>query len=717
MRENFCKRKIYRGPTPVLLVLLMVVGGRRGTAGQETVLYGASYYHEYMPYERLEKDVELMQKAGITVVRLGESTWSSWEPRDGEFQFGWMDRVIDRLHRAGIKVLLGTPTYSVPPWLFRKYPEILVSQMTAAPPLSDPVSPTYPGSRYPGAYGPRQNMDITNPKYLFHAERVIRQVVSHYRNHPAIIGFQVDNETGPNGLALPGVHQAFVEYLKNKFGSPATLNEIWGLTYWGQLVQNWDEFPSREGILNPGYKLEWERFQQKIVTDFLAWQARIVREYKRPDQFVTHNFVGGIRTNIDEYEIARHLDITAVNPYHAVQDELDGLAVSLSGDLCRSLKQKSYLVTETNAQTTGWDSRTQYPPYDGQLRLNAFSHVASGANMVAYWHWHSLHYGQETYWKGVLSHDLEPNRVYAEVATIGADLKKVGPQLANLKHKNEVAILYSIDSFNGIRFMPFADRADYLSILHQFYGTLYRLNVGVDFVFPQELNPERYKLVVVPPLYAASDALLTQLSDYVKSGGRVLMALKSGFANEYSTVRWTMAPGPLRAAAGFRYQEFSNLKEPLPLKGDPYKLGQQNRVSNWAELLIPESAQTVASYDHPFFGKFAAITRNSFGKGSLTYEGTVLSDALQRQIVLEELKLAGLTGADQQLPDPVRVKHATTASGRRIHFYLNYSPRPQSFPYPHGPATDLLTSRPVPPTITLPPWSFIIAGDGPGKAP
>jgi len=680
------------------------------SAKLSTVLYGASYYHEYMPSERLEKDVALMEKAGITVVRLGESTWSSWEPREGEFQFAWMDRIIDRLHAAGIKVILGTPTYSVPPWLFRKHPEILVAQNTASPPLSDPTSPAYPGSRPPGAYGPRQNMDLTHPAYLFYSERVIRQVVSHFKDHPAIIGFQVDNETGPNGLALPNVHRAFIEYLKKKFGTPQRLNELWGFAYWGQLVNDWDEFPSREGILNPGYKLEWERFQQQIVTDFLAWQARIVREYKRPDQFVTHNFVGGIRTNIDEPEIARHLDVTAVNPYHGVQDELDGLSISLSGDLCRSLKQQNYLITETNAQTIGWDSRTQYPPYDGQLRLSAFSHVASGANMIAYWHWHSLHYGQETYWKGVLSHDLEPNRAYAEVSRIGAELKKLGPGLANLKHKSDVAILYSIDSYNGIRFMPFSDAANYVSILHNFYRAFYELNLGVDFVFPQTADLSSYKVLVVPPLYIADDALLGRLAEYVKSGGHLVMSLKSGFANEYSTIRWTMAPGPLRQAAGFRYQEFSSLKAPLALKGDPFKVGAENTVSAWAEFLIPEGATPLAHYDHPFFGRYPAITRNSHGKGTLTYQGTVLTGALQKALLLDVAKLAGLTGPDQQLPPGVRVKHATTAAGKKVHFYLNYSGSEARLTYGYGGGVDLLSSGAVAAnaSLTLAPWDLAI---------
>jgi beta-galactosidase len=259
-----------------ILLLSLAPLAASGAYRPDTVLYGAAYYHEYMPYDRLYADVALMKQAGITVVRVGESTWSSWEPRDGDFQFAWMDRIVDALHRSSIRVIMGTPTYSIPPWLYKKHPDIIVTRYGPAPPQSDPWSPTYPGPATPGAYGPRQNMDLTHPAYRRYAERVIRKIAERYAEHPAVIGWQVDNETAPNGLPLSNVQRAFVERLRDKYGTPQKLNMLWGLAYWGQLVDNWEEFPPRDGILNPGYKLEWERFQQSIVTDFLAWQARLI---------------------------------------------------------------------------------------------------------------------------------------------------------------------------------------------------------------------------------------------------------------------------------------------------------------------------------------------------------------------------------------------------------------------------------------------------------
>jgi beta-galactosidase len=475
-------------------------------------------------------------------------------------------------------------------------------------------------------------------------------------------------------------------------------------------VNDWDEFPPRDNILNPGYKLEWERFQQKIVTDYLAWQAGIVRKLKRPEQCIVHDFEGGIRTAVDGFEIARHLDVAGANPYHEVQDFYDARAVSLAGDLCRSLKANNYFITETNAQTIGWDSKWQRPPYNGQLRLSVYSHISSGADLVAYWHWHSLHYGQETYWKGVLSHDLEPNRAYREVSKVGKELKRLGARLVNLKKSNKVAILYSIDSYQGIRFMPFHDTVDYLTVLHQFYGALHRLNLEVDFVSPHNTNLSAYRVLVVPPLYVSHDSLLQSLSTYVRDGGHLLMTFKSGFCNEYSTVRAERMPGPLREAAGFSYQEFSSLWGELPLRGDPFQAEEKNRVSVWAEMLELEGATPLAFYDHPFFGAYPAITRNTFGKGTLTYEGTVLSDELQYRVVRELLDRARLLGPDQELPAHVQVKTGTGNNGRVMRYYLNYSSAPTRFSYLHKQGVDLLTNKTIAhrQEVELAPWDLVI---------
>jgi beta-galactosidase len=674
------------------------------------VLYGAAYYNEYMPADlqpgRLEKDVSLMQQAGISVVRMGESTWSLWEPADGQFETAWMDRVVDAMGKAGIKVIMGTPTYSIPTWMAKAHPEML------ARPLGGGET----------SYGMRQNMNTDDPNYRRYAERLIVRMVEHYRNNPTVIGWQIDNETSSYGASNPDVFAAFVDRLKTKFRTTDALNKAWFLNYWGQDVFDWNDMPTRDRASSTSYKLEWSRFEQDRVTDFLAWQAALVRKHRGPQQFITQDFGSMMHTQINEPAIAKVIDVVANNPYHGTQDHFDGAWQALQGDFARSLKHQNFLVTETNAQTLGWDSASQYPPYDGQLRLDVYTDLSSGANMVEYWHWHSIHAGQETYWKGVLSHDLEANRAYTEVSRIAHELKKVGPELVNLRIDNQVAILYSVDSSNGLSFMPIVPNNDegwipgkaagtYNGLISQLHRSFYNQNIGVDFVFPDTPDFSRYKLLVVPALYIADEALLKKIADYVQQGGHVLMTFKSGFANENSAVRWERAPGPLRAVTGFSYQEFSSLEKSLALKDDPFHAGKDNEVHTWAEFLLLETAETLAVYDHPFFGRWPAITRNRYGAGSLTYEGTILSDVLQASVVRDTLHDAGIDTNSGSSTSTVRIKNGRNQNGQRIHYFLNYSSDVATVTYHYAAAHDLLKDQQLVPgqNVTIGPWDVVIA--------
>jgi beta-galactosidase len=683
-----------------------------------TVLYGAAYYNEYMPQDtptaqaaRLDKDVALMKDAGLNVVRMGESTWSLWEPEDGRFEYAWMDRVVDAMGKAGIKVIMGTPTYSIPAWMAHQHPEILARAQNGS---------VFGGPSTENTYGMRQNMDTDSPAYRFYAERMIRHVVAHYKDNPTIIGWQIDNETSSYDAVNPDVFIGFQHYLEKKFVTPEALSKAWFLNYWGENIHTWEDLPTRDGAQATGYKLEWTRWSQMRVTDFLHWQAALVRESAGASQFVTTDYGGMMKRDINEEAVAEALDIPADNIYHGTQDHFDGADQSIQGDFSRSLKHSNYLVTETNAQTTDWTSAFQFPPYDGQLREDVYTHLANGANMVEYWHWASIAANQETYWKGVLGHDLEPNRAYAEVSRTAHELKKIGPHLVGLKIHNQVAILWSRDSSNGIKFMPFTSggpqwtfagpTADYNTLVGQFHRALYDLNVGADFVFPTTQDFSQYKLLIVPALYIADDALLQRLADYVKNGGHIVMTFKSGFANENSAVRWVRAPGPLREAAGFNYQEFSSLERPLALKGDPFHVGSGNQVSYWAEFLQLEHAKALAWYDHPFFGKWPAITENQFGAGTLLYEGTYLSDKLQTEIVRECLQKLALTGPDQTVPSAVHVQHGVNKLGRNLHYYFNYSGAEVKARYPYAPGTNLLDGKPVAKAaeLSLAPWDLAI---------
>jgi beta-galactosidase len=655
----------------------------------DKLLYGVAYYDEYMPYERLDKDVQMMKDCGINVVRIAESTWSTVEPQDGVFDFTHIDRVLNAMHKAGISVIIGTPTYAIPTWMVKKHPEILA------------ITPSGPGH-----YGARQNMDITNTDYRFYANRVIRKIMEHVKDNPAIIGYQVDNETKSYGTSGSNVQALFVKYMQAKYKTLDNINKIFGLDYWSNRINNWDDFPSMTGTINASLASEFAKFQRQLVTDYLAWQAAIIREYKRPDQFITHNFdfewrgySFGIQPDVDHFVAAKALDIAGVDIYHASQDKLTGAEISFGGDVTRSMKGgKNYLVMETEAQ-----GFPQWIPYPGQLRLQAFSHLASGANMIEYWPWHSIHNSAETYWKGLLSHDFEPNPVYNEAKTIGKDFARLSPQLINLKKKSDVAILFSNEALSGFKAFGFGYgvRTGYNDVLRQLYDGLYHMNVSCDFVDPTSQNIENYKLLIVPLLYAVPDSLLQRLNRFVKNGGHIIYTFKSGFSDENVKVRTSHQPGIIEEACGIYYSQFTEPQN-VSLKGDNFDLKPEDKKANtWMELITPTTAKVLAYYDHPVWGKYAAITENNYGKGLATYIGCLTSSAVTDKILADALKKASLWGNDQQIAFPIITKSGVNKNGKTVHYYFNYSDKETSLNYPYGNGKELLSGNNIASKSTL----------------
>lgn len=655
----------------------------------EKLLFGVAYYDEYMPYERLEKDVAMMRESGINFVRIAESTWSTVEPQDNVFDFHHIDRVIDAMHKGGIKVIIGTPTYAVPTWLVKKYPSVLAT--------------TPQGQRQ---YGARQNMDITNEHFIFHAERVIRKIMEHVKNHPAIIGYQVDNETKAYQTSGENVQKQFVQYIKTKFKTLDNINKIYGLDYWSNRINNWDDFPSVNGTINASLKSEFEKFQRQLVTDYLAWQTKIVKEYAKPNQFVTQNFdldwrgySYGIQPEVDHFAAAKALDIAGIDIYHPTQEDLTGIEIALGGDVARSMKGgKNYFVIETEAQ-----GFPQWVPFPNQLRLQAFSHLASGANMVGYWHWHSIHNSAETYWKGLLSHDFEPNPTYLEAQTIGKDFNRLNDKLINLKKNNDVAILFSneaLSAFNAFSF-GWGAKEKYNDILRPYYDALYKMNVGVDFIDPSvnfsfgEKDFGKYKMIIVPALYAASDDLMNRLKQFVKDGGHVVYTFKTGFSDENVKVRTTVQPGLANDVCGISYSQFT-IPNDVSLKNDPYKVGAaQNKVHTWMELITPTTAQVLAYYDHPQWGKYAAVTQNQYGKGLATYIGCMTSTTLTEEILKQALKKSNLWGNDQQLFFPLITKSGKNQDGKTVRYFFNYSATPKKMTYLYKYGTELLSNKTI----------------------
>ena len=671
------------------------------------LLYGAAYYDEYMPYDRLDKDVEMMKKAGINTVRIAESTWSTCEPQPGVFDFSHVERVMDAMEEAGINVIIGTPTYAVPTWMVKAHPDVLAETV-----------------RGRGIYGARQIMDITHPVYLFYAERVIRELLKRTAHRKCVIGFQLDNETKYYGTAGKNVQEQFVKYIREKFHDDLdALNYEFGLDYWSNRINAWEDFPDVRGTINGSLGAEFEKFQRTLVDKFLGWQADIVNEYRREDQFVTHNldfewrgYSYGIQPYVNHLHASQCLTIAGTDIYHPTQDDLTGVEIAFGGDLIRSLKQDNYLVIETEAQGfPGWT------PYKGQLRLQAYSHLASGANSVMYWHWHSIHNACETYWKGILSHDFQENATYREACIIGNEFARLGKHLVNLKKKNEVAVLVSneaLTALNWFRIQEQAPGADaksiyYNDVMRWMYDTLYHMNIECDFIWPESENLDQYKAIIVPALYAAPDELLIRLNQYVENGGTLIASFKTAFANENVKVSHEVQPHILSNCFGVHYDQFTfpknvGLTGEVILKKTDQKGNAHPAANVFMELLVSEGAEVLASYEHYNWKDYAAITRNHYGKGQAVYIGCMTDEE-----TLKSVYKAVLPEADVEIPEyhyPIIVRKGLNDLGKTVCYFLNYSGMELEMPYDYKNGIELLENTAVEngTALQMPAWGVKI---------
>lgn len=655
----------------------------------EKLYFGAAYYSEYLPYDRVEKDMEMMEKAGMNVIRIAESTWSTLEPQEGVYDFTHIDRMLNAAACHHISVIVGTPTYAVPTWLVKKYPDILAITQNGRE-----------------RYGHRQNMDITNPDYLSHAERVIRVLMEHVKDVPHVIGYQLDNETKSYGTAGPRVQAMFVDYLKENFPDINDFNHEFGLDYWSNRVNDWDDFPDVRGTINQSLAAEFCKFQRSLVTKFLSWQADIVREYKRDDQFITQNFDFdwtthsiGYQSQVDQYDASRCMTVAGADIYHPSNEELTGAEITVCGNISRSLKKDNYLILETEAQ-----GLTPWLPYPGQLRLQAYSHIANGSNSVMYWHWHSIHNAIESYWKGVLSHDFSENETYREAVVIGNEWNKIGFHLKNLKKENKIAIMLDNASLTGFTQFPLekAGANGYNTVMRWFSDALYRLNIEYDMISSREQDFSSYECLIVPALYSAPESLLLALDSYVKNGGHLITTFRSGFSDEYLKIYPDMQPHILHECLGLHYDQFTHPHhvDIVPVQSDVMAAAQEHfshpddsafsltsSSCEWMELITCDTAVPVLKYSHPAYERYAAAAKNQYGNGSTLYFGTMFeNDELLESVLLSFLHETGFSGGDlsSDAPHyPLIVKRGINDSGKELCYYLNYSKDPVSVTH-HG---------------------------------
>lgn len=597
--------------------------------------FGVDYYPEHWPKERWPYDARLMREAGIEVVRLAEFAWTKLEPSLGNFDFKWLDEVIEVLAREGIKVVLGTPTPTPPAWMIEQHPDILPVDLE--------------GRKM--SFGGRHHDCQSNEAYRNHIRRFVRIMAKHYSNNPNVVGWQIDNEFGNSHhklCACDSCKAAFHKWLERKYKTIDKLNEAWGTVFWSQTYDKFTQVPlplPTPNMHNPSLLLDWRRFASDLIIEFQSIQIEILRE-ECPDHFITHNFMGFF-DKTDYFNLAKDLDFISHDQYPLHFREGRDLTAcpfraAAALDLMRGMKQKPFWVMEQQSGPTGWEV-IGATPRPGQLGLWTYQSVAHGADTVVYFRWRSCLFGTEEYWDGILPHDGKPGRRYYEIKKAIDELKPVMEEFKGCTSEAEVAILYSYDQNWAFQIQPHHPELNYIKQVQSYYKAFYDKNVPVNYVSEQE-DLSSYKLLVAPLLYLMTKELSRKLESYVAGGGHLVLTMRTGVKDWNNAVVPQTLPGELSKLTAISIEDYDCLRE---IRQSIKWISEEERkdsgeVLKWCDIITPKGAETLAVYEEDFYKGMAAVTCNKFEEGLAYYVGTEFGPAMMDKFVEYILDKAGV---------------------------------------------------------------------------
>ncbi|MFF5052737.1 beta-galactosidase [Micromonospora sp. NPDC000663] len=614
--------------------------------------FGGDYNPEQWPEETWSEDVELMRRAGVTLVSVGIFSWALLEPSPGRFEFGWLDRVLDLLHDGGIQVDLATATASPPPWLARAHPETLPRRADGAV--------LWPGGRQ--AYCP------SSPVFRERSLELVRAVAGRYAEHPAVVMWHVSNELGCHNVHCycEVSAEAFRGWLRERYGDLDRLNDAWGTAFWSQRYGDWSEInPPRTAptFANPTQQLDFLRFSSDEQRAQLRAERALLRTLVQ--QPVTTNFMIGMAKNMDYHSWAADVDLVSNDHYLTAAEPLAHLGLAFAADHTRGVAGGDpWLLMEHSTSAVNWQPRN-VAKLPGQMRRNSLAHVARGADGVLFFQWRASRAGAEKFHSALVPHAGADTKVFREVCQLGADLKALA-EVRGSRVDADVAILFDWEAWWAVELdsHPSVD-VTYGDRLYALYGALWRAGVTADIVHPSA-DLSRYRLVLAPTLYLVRDVDVEALHRYVEAGGTVAVTYFSGVVDENDHIRLGGYPGAFRDLLGVRTEEFFPLRA-----GEQVRLDDGSTADVWTEWVHPDGAEVLSSYsDGPLPG-VPALTRHRVGDGAAWYVATRLDEPATDRLVARLLDEAGVRPA---VPAPTGVEVVRRRDGERTWlFVLNHT--------------------------------------------
>lgn len=626
----------------------------------QPMLVGMAWYPEQWPEQRWDTDLALMEKAGVNAVRIAEFAWSTMEPEEGRYEFGWLDRAIAAAGRHGIKVVLGTPTASPPSWLVRKYD---VSRLNED------------GTRT--QHGFRRNFSFANARYRELARAMASAMAHRYGHNPNVIGWQIDNEIA--SASFDGEAQAqFHAWLKVRYGTIAELNRRWWTSYWSQTYRSFDEVDMHaSGPWNPALMLETRRFASEVWASYLRNQASAIRDIVDPRQSITTN-TKSWNGDFDHYVIARELDVAGFDNYF-LNGRPDWGYSAAELDRVRGYKQRNFWLLESQPGRIGWNPINRGMDR-GVLRQAAWQAIGHGADAVFYWQWRTALGGQEQYHDTFIGTDGTPHPQYEELVGLGAELNRLAPQIAGTSVAARIAFLWSYDSRWALDMQRNHKDFDPIQQFLSWYRAFQPRAQVVDVVSPGA-DLSSYAAVIAPSLHVMTDAQAIHLANYVRGGGHLVFGVRSGMKDGDNALAKERQPGKLAELLGARVEQYYPLDEIVRTEGE---LGQ-GEVKIWAERLqaLADDVKVIerfAPYDGWIDGMPAVVARK-VGKGSITYAGGWFDDGTMSRLADRILVEAGVAPIVPGLPASVEVMERSGA-GRTLLIVINHGKAGVTIPLP-----------------------------------
>ena len=624
---------------------------------------GVDYYPEHWDPSLWESDAELMKQTGVQLVRMAEFSWNRLEPADGQFDFSWLDQVVTLFAERGIDVVLCTPTNCPPLWLYEAYP--------------DAIQTGRDGHKI--ATGIRGHRCYNNPDFLRYAKRIIDVMTKHYADNPAVIAWQIDNELEANFCFCETCIGEYHHWLKEKYSDVSHINKAYGNNVWSgeyssftQIKPPYGSYPS--AWLNPSYMLDFYRYAADNMVQYVRMQADIIRKNIPQARITTNTWFCENMPNF--YKTFADLDFVSYDNYPTANipknpEEMYSHAFHL--DLMRGIKREHFWIMEQLSGAPGCWSPMSKMPAPGMIEGYALQAFAHGADTVVHFRFRTAISGAEMHWHGLIDHSNVPGRRFREFAHLCETAHALDFADGTTFHA-QAAILYSSDNEYAFKLQPQTEGMYYWEQLQLFHDAFCRYGVNTDII-EQTAPLDNYRIVVAPTMYVTDPVCAEHLYEFAKAGGIVILTNRSGVKDEHNNCIMAQLPTVYRELTGSYIEEY----QPIGRNQNTLRFtdGSTYRCTHWCDILVPETARALASYEEDFFAGKAAITVNTYGQGQVYYVGTVCERAFYHRLIRDILTQAQVPFTDG-LPDHVELT-TRTGNGKTVRFLFNNTDSSQQF--------------------------------------